>query len=147
MAIHIPQIVQDLNTLMGIIGFFITVVVMLQVRSIRQSFRSRARLPQITKDLSKAGSTLNKELAGWPANKNGGHEQIKVASSLIDDALPFVPRNSRGRIKVINKKLKVASRDFYNLHYDSPDAVWDLYSDIQVVIVSLNQIEKDLKWE
>lgn len=147
METFIPQVVQDINTIMGIVGFFITLVVMFQVGSIRTTFRARARLPQINKDLRKAGSSLNESLAGWPTRKNIGHQQIKVASSLIDDALPFIPRASRRRIKLINKKLIKAARDFSELRYDSPNSVWDLYSDIQVVITSLNQVEKNLNWE
>jgi hypothetical protein len=132
---------------MGIVGFFITLVVMFQVRSIRLTFRARARLPQIGKELQKAGSALSASLDNWPARKNDGHERIKVASSLIEDAIPFVPRANRRKMAQINKKLTVAARDFPDIRYDSPDAVWDLYSDIQVVITRLNQVEKNLNWE
>jgi hypothetical protein len=132
---------------MGIVGFFITLIVMFQVRSIRLTFRARARLPQITKDLRKAGSVLSANLGSWPLRKNDGHAQIKVASSLIDGALPFVPRASRRSMAQINKKLIKAAREFSDTRYDMPDAVWDLYSDIQVIITSLNQVEKNLNWE
>ena len=147
MESYIPQVVQDINTVMGIVGFFITLIVMLQVRSIRQTFRARARLPEMIKELKKAGSALSVSLSGWPHGKNVGHEQIKVASSLIDDALPFVPRASRRRMKQINKKLNKAVREFSDARYDTLDHVWDLYSDIQVIIVSLHQVEKNLHWE
>jgi hypothetical protein len=99
------------------------------------------------KELKKAGSALNISLDGWPRDKNTGHEQIKVASSLIDDALPYVPRAARRRMKQINKKLRRAVREFSDTRYDALDPVSDLYSDIQVIIISLNQVEKNLHWE
>jgi hypothetical protein len=132
---------------MGIVGFFITLAVMIQVRSIRLTFRARARLPQIIKELQKAGSALSTSLGNWPARKNDGHGHIKVGSSLIDSAIPFVPRASRRKIVQINKKLSTAVRQFSDSRYDRQDPVWDLYSDIQVVITSLNQVEKNLNWE
>jgi len=132
---------------MGIVGFFITLIVMYQVREIRATFRARARLPQINKELQKAGSALNTSLNNWPVSKNTGHGQIKVASSLIDDAITFIPRASRKKIVEINGKLSKAVHEFSQARYDTPDAVWDLYSDIQVAITSLNQIEKNLNWE
>ncbi|WP_208279768.1 hypothetical protein [Massilia oculi] len=147
MTSYLPQIIHDINTVAGITGFFITVLVMLQVRSIRQTFLARARLPQINKDLRKAGSELNKHLTNWPNHKTNGHQQIKIAASLIDGALPLIPRSARRESKAIKKKLAQASRDFHSLTYDYPNIVWDLYSDIQVVIVNLDQIEKNLKWE
>ena len=66
----IPQWIQDLNTVLGIAGFLITVIVMFQVASIRRSFKSRAILADLIKELQKTGSNLNVTLEGWPARRN-----------------------------------------------------------------------------
>lgn len=83
MASQIPQWIQDLNTVLGIVGFFITVIVMLQVRAIRKTFCAKARLPKVIADLSKAGSAFAKNLENWPANKNNGGAELK-GSRVVD---------------------------------------------------------------
>lgn len=143
----IPQWIQDLNTLLGVIGFFITVAVMWQVSSIRMSFRARARLPEIIKELEKVGTTLNSSLEGWPLRKNSARSQIKIAASLIQGALPFVSGAVRRKIVIDQKKLVLAAREFDASMYDLPDPAWDLYSDIQSVITSLKQSARNLNWE
>ncbi|HEY0884172.1 MAG TPA: hypothetical protein VGE20_02760 [Ramlibacter sp.] len=147
MTSYLPQWLNDLNTVLGLVGFVITVVVLIQVASIRRSFRARARLPEIIKELQKTGSTLNGNLEAWPARKNDARAQIKVASSLIQSALPFVQGDVRKHIRDAHSKLAIATRSFDDARYDSPDLAWDLYSDIQLIITSLNQSVRTLNWE
>lgn len=147
MGSQIPQWIQDLNTVLGIIGFFITVIVMFQVRLIRSSFRARARLPKLIADLNKAGSALSKDLGNWPASKNDGGAQVKVAASLIASAIPLVPRASRRSLSITHDKLSIAVRDFASPTYDDPSSAWDLYGDILSILAGLNQIEQNLFWE
>ena len=142
-----PQWLQDINTALGLIGFVITVVVMIQVGTIKRSFRSRARLPEIITELEQSGSALNKALDGWPARRNDAQSHIKIAASLIQSTLQFVPNPTKKQGKLIHKKLETAAKTFMEKKYDSAGAVWDLYSDIQSVIVSLNQATRNLNWE
>jgi hypothetical protein len=133
--------------LFGLAGFVITLIVMLQVSSIKHSFKSRARLPEIIEDLEKTGSKLSTQLQDWPLQKNNARLQIKVAASLIQRALPFVSGPARRQITKDQKKLAGAAKEFDNLRYNNPDLVWDLYSDIQSIITSLKQSARDLTWE
>lgn len=142
-----PQWLQDINIALGLIGFVITLVVMIQVGTIKRSFRSRARLPEIITELEKSGSALNKALDGWPARRNDAQSHIKIAASLIQSTLQFVPNPTKKQAKLTHKKLETAAKTFTESKYDSAGAVWDLYSDIQSVIVSLNQATRNLNWE
>ncbi|WP_431258126.1 hypothetical protein ACQ86G_26820 [Roseateles chitinivorans] len=54
----IPQWVQDANTVAGLIGFAITIVVWWQVRSVRLSFQAKARLPGLADAIGAARKTL-----------------------------------------------------------------------------------------
>lgn len=142
-----PQWLQDVNTAFGLVGFAITVVVMCQVWSIKSSFRSRARLPEIISELEKSGSALNKSLNDWPAQKNSAHSQIKVAASLIQSTVEFLPNPIRKKAKIMHEKFEAAAKAFAHKKYDHADSVWDLYSDIQSIIVSLNQAARNMNWE
>ncbi len=129
------------------IGFVITVVVMFQVVGIRRSFRSRALLPEIVKDLQKEGSALNATLEGWPNRKNDARLHIKVAASLLQTALPLLPHDARGSIKNVRKKLTESAKEFNDVKYNTPDEAWDIYSDIQSSIVHLKQSVRSSKWD
>lgn len=129
------------------LGFVITVFVMTQVAGIKRSFRSRARLPEIVKNLQLAGSTLNATLEAWPVRKNDARSPIKVASSLLQTALPLLPREARGSIRSVQKKLSISAKNFNDAKYDVPDEAWDIYSDIQSSITHLKQSVSDLKWD
>lgn len=142
-----PQWAQDLNTALGMAGFVITVFVMTQVAGIKRSFRSRARLPEIVKNLELAGSGLNATLEGWPGRKNDARSPIKVAASLLQAALPLLPSETRSSIKSVQKKLAVSAKNFNDARYDVPDEAWDIYSDIQSSITHLKQSVSDLKWD
>lgn len=142
-----PMWLQDLNTGLGIVGFVITVIVMIQVASIKRSFRSRARLPEVVKELQKAGSALSTNLDGWPARKNDALMQVKVASVLVRNAIPLVAGDTKKQLKAIHKKFLAAADTFDDPKYQSLDAAWDLYSDVQQVITNLSQSIRTLKWD
>jgi hypothetical protein len=142
-----PQWALDLNTALGTLGFFITVFVMIQVAGIKRSFRSRARLPEIVKNLQATGSVLNTTLDGWPSRKNDARSPIKVAASLLQAALPLLPRDTRSSIKSVQKKLAASAKNFNDAKFDVPDEAWDIYSDIQSSITHLKQSVSDLKWD
>ena len=142
-----PQWLQDLNTSLGIVGFGITVYVMFQVGSIRRSFLSRARLPEIIKELRKAGSALNDNLAQWPSRKNDARSQVKIAASLLQSALFLVPRDARSSLETLHRRLAESARDFSDPRFNNPDVAWDVYSDVQSAITQLSQSVRNLKWE
>ncbi len=56
----IPQWVQDINTLVGLIGFAITLVVWWQVRSVQLSFQAKARLPGLADAIGASRKELDK---------------------------------------------------------------------------------------
>lgn len=147
MESNIPQWIQDINTIFGVVGFFITLYVMREVRSIRNSFRSRARLPEIVKDLEGVGSAFNKNLGDWPALKNHARSQIKDAATLVNLSTSLLAKNSPVNLKLIDKKLSLAVVNFDNGKYDDANAAWDLYSDIQSSITMLKQAVQSIKWE
>lgn len=108
----IPQSIQDVNTGLSLLGFAITLYVLFEVKFIKNTFLSRARLPELIRDLSKAGSILNGHLGGWPAQRNEALCQIKVAASLLESASPMVPKVERQELLQTHKKLTGAAQSF-----------------------------------
>lgn len=143
----IPQWIQDANTALSLLGFAITLYVLFEVKFIKNTFLSRARLPELVRDLTKAGSTLNGHLGEWPSQRNEALCQIKVAASLLKSASAMVPKTEKHELIKTHKKLTAAAQSFSSGHNISTDVVWDLYSDIQSSIASMTQIAKNKRWE
>ena len=140
-----PQWFQDINAGLSLLGFFITVWVLYDVKRIRASFVARARLPALTRDLAKTGSALNGHLPQWPSQRNAAFGQIKVAAALLKTSAEIVPKSERKELSRIHRKLvSVSALGSASLN---EDMAWDLYSDIQSCLASLDQIAKNLKWE
>ena len=142
-----PQWLHDIGLIAGLLGFLITVVVMWEVRAIKRSFRSKARLPEVTRDLEKIGSALNGTLENWPSKRHLARGHLKVAASLINATLPLLTNPERKLAKSMRHKLTIAARQFEDQRFDNAAEVWDLYSDIQSTIASLNQVARNMKWE
>lgn len=147
LATIFPQWIQDLNTGLSLIGFFVTIYVLVEVRRIKSAFLARARLPDLIKELSKAGSALNSHLGQWDSQRNEARGQIKIAATLIKSTLTMVPKPERTELERIQKKLVDAAQQFSDQGHSNVEAAWDLYSDIQSCITSLNQVTKNMKWE
>jgi hypothetical protein len=147
LATIFPQWIQDLNTGFSLIGFFVTIYVLVEVRRIKSAFLARARLPDLIKELSKAGSALNSHLGQWDSRRNEARGQIKIAATLIKSTLSMLPKPERTELERIQKKLVDAGQHFSDQRHSNVEAAWDLYSDIQSCITSLNQVTKNMKWE
>lgn len=143
----IPQWIQDIETGLSLLGFGITLYVLFEVKFIKNTFLSRARLPELIKDLQKAGSVLNGQLDQWPAQRNEALCQIKVAASLLKSASTMLPKSEREELLKTHKKLTSAAQSFSSQQPLSTDSIWDLYSDIQSSIASMTQVSKNNRWE
>jgi hypothetical protein len=142
-----PQWAADINTAFSFVGFLITGYVMVEVRFIRQSFRSKARLPEIITELERVGSTLNALLANWSSGRNDALLTIKNAAVLLKTAAALLPRSERAEPMRIHRRLREAARLFHQPQFLGHDSGWDIYSDIQSSITSLNQVRRNLNWE
>ena len=139
--------IQDLNTGLSFLGFVITLFVLFEVKSIKDTFLSRARLPELIRDLGKAGSTINSYLGQWPVQRNEARCQIKVAASLMKSASTMLPKIEKNEVLLTHKKLVDAAQHFSDHRYADVEIVWDLYSDIQSSIASMTQVSKNNRWE
>lgn len=142
-----PKWVENIATIATIIGFFITLYVMWTVRSIRLSYLQRARLPEIHQSLSEAGTQISRILsASSTFDARGAHVQLKVASALIRTLVALTnnpdKRGYKRSERIVRKavgKIEAASGGI--------DETWAAYSEVQMVLASVDQAIKSSKWE
>lgn len=142
-----PQWIQDINTGLSLVGFLITVYVLIEVRSIKKSFLSKARLPELISDLEKSGSIISKNLNNWPEQQHHFVHQVKISISLLNTTVEFTPTAQKVKIKNTVKKLSNSIDNTEKQKNITTEIAWDLYSDIQSSISQLTQILKNNQWE
>lgn len=147
MESYFPQWAQDLNSSLSFIGFLITAYTLYEVKRIKSSFLARARLPDIIKELGKAGSALSTILGTWPNQRNDARSHIKVSATLIKSALPMLTGTNKKELSKIQERLSRAAIGFSNPVFPNTDEAWDIYSDIQSCITTLTQVSKNMKWD
>jgi len=142
----IPSWIQDLNTLAGLIGFAITVGVWWQVRHVRHSFRSRARIPQLADRLKQQRRTLEALLQQSPDSIVGVQQVLSVAGALLNNALPVLPRRCKRSTKDALRTLAQASRVLDDGGLARKKAVAAAFGALCAAVVDLDQVSLDLKW-
>lgn len=148
MSSVIPQWLQDLNTALSLLGFLITLYVLFEVKRIKASFKARARLPDLIRELGRAGSALSASLDQWPSQRHEAFGQVKIAATLLGSTLEIVSATDRKELKRVKAKLSKAGKGYLLRPQSTPaDTMWDLYSDVQSCLTSLTQISKNKKWE
>ncbi len=122
---------------------------MYEVKHIKNTFLSRARLPELIKDLTKAGSTLNSYLGEWwPERRGEALCEIKVAAGLIMSASTMLPKKEKKKALQTYQKLHKTTQNFLQQSEEAAKTItWDLYSDIQSTISTITQVSKNNKWE
>lgn len=141
--------VTDLGTLSSIVGLGITALLLWEARKIRDSFIRRARLPEVIKELTAANKIIAKSLKDWGNEENEGVRQFKIAKELLENLKPKLPDAEKKKASIYTQKLEERKWLFFcsTITTASPDKAWDLYSELSASITSLQQLQKDSKWD
>ncbi|ANH66910.1 hypothetical protein [Mitsuaria sp. 7] len=104
----IPQWIQDLNTLVGLIGFAITIVVWWQVRSVRLSFQAKARLPGLADEICASRKELDKASKAAGTTRQDLHQMFGGIATLLATAGELMPSRSRAPVNEAILAVKAA---------------------------------------
>lgn len=131
-----------IGNVFSIASFILSIVVLWNIRKLRNAYKLRARGPALIKDLSKAASSLSK---------------------LTNDYAEFIPQVSEemGRVGVKLRSLKrklsgppkrsvkrvLSSVDQCEVSIQNEDQVRLVYGEVLKVIEELKDNQKDLDWE
>ena len=106
----IPQWIQDLNTLLGLIGFAITIVVWWQVRNVKTSFQAKARLPFLATAIGASCEELDAAMKKTDVTKPDLHLIFGQVSALLATARVLMPKRSRSPVDEAIDAVKAARR-------------------------------------
>lgn len=140
----LPERLKDFESVLSMVSFVITIFVALSIRSIRKSFRGRARLPQIINDATALGSKISATLGqsldtSQLAAIKGDFGRAQI---LLDNALPLMTGVNK---KQVQSRIRELKRRVGNL--TDPAEAWDLYQLLQLSLENLKQSIQDSHWE
>lgn len=135
---------------LSVLGFGMTLWVLLLTRSIKRTFALRARTPQLRLSLTAAVNSLRPLIKDWPTNRNDALGVLANARALLENLQAKLPRNDRAAVDRIVRELNGRRislfRRIHPAEY-SEDDLWKIFADLQAVVTSLEQREKDVTWE
>lgn len=154
---YLPQWFADLSTLTGVIGFFITIIgfiftyfIFNQTREIKLKFLSKARLPQLSDDLSKSSSEILKHLSQKEIHFELLSSEFSKCAGLIENILLKLDSSNNSSAKSLLGKLKSRKWPIGPYSYiritDEREA-WNIYNELGSFTTSLTQLIKDSHWE
>lgn len=150
----LPNWIVDIGTIGSIIGTVISIVSVIfniviysQTKSIKDQFLSKARLPESTKELTDLASSISSNFNNWEDNKDLIYSELAKTKGLIENLSPKLDKKEQKVAKNILVKLNPSKKftkvSIVNL---SEDQVWEVYCETQQLIVQLNELIKDGKW-
>lgn len=143
-----PVWVVDIATVVTILGFILTLLVWLQVRWIKLSYKNKARLPEIHLELSECASKINGYLNDWNNQERMAIVELTACKGLLDNL--SLKSNSALKKSASKLKLKISgksSRYSFKILKMNNDLAWDIYGELTSLNNLLDQTIKDSKWE
>lgn len=136
--------------LISLIGFAITVWVLLETRSLKKTFLAKARTPEIKQSFEKARKSLQSNLGSgkWPEQRHLVFEDLIKIRSGISNAIQMLPSDKstrllhnklKGKRVILLKRLTITT---FNL-----DETWEVHAELSGVIAYLEQLERNLRWK
>jgi hypothetical protein len=151
-AKHMPSWITDINfiaSICSIVGLAVTIFLYFEARAIRQSFLRRARLPEVNKELTKINSQISSQLKHWLTDKAPALESFSRAKAILENTKPKLPSDQKNKVQGIIKKLSPRKCYIFNgsLSDLTEQLAWDIYTELSGVIMHLDQLSKDSKWD
>lgn len=146
----LPAWFSPLADILSVIGFGITIWVLIVTRSLRRTFALRARTPELRRSLNATAKSLPALLSDWPAKKNETLVVIANAHAVLENLLAKLPRNERASVARLAKTMRGRRTGFFGhlpIAAYTDDDLWNVFADLQGVIAGLEQREKDATWE
>lgn len=134
---------------LSVIAFGITVWVLVETKSIKQSFALRGRSPALRRALAEQAKSLTNQLTNWPQVHKEALSSFATTKALLENLLGKLPAAEKTACAQLIKKLKGRKSSVFGsvamLNYTDKE-IWIIFNELQGLIAGLEQLEKDLLW-
>lgn len=145
----LPVWAVDLGTISSIIGLPISIWVLIEARKIKNSFLRKARLPETISDLEKIITQISKLLKRWEIESREIIHQFMMAKRILENLKTKLPEREKKLVSEFTKTLETRKLLIFRSRIVTAeeDKAWALYSELSCLIMSLQQLQKDSKWD
>lgn len=134
-----------ISKISSVIGLLVTGFLYYEARSIRRSFLTRARLPEIMKELVAAVSTLSKNVKDWKSDKQPTLLVLQEVKALLENISPKVSKPERVKVDAYLLKLSPSNSSVQIERFEA-DQIFKLYNELVGLVSTLKQVNKDSSW-
>lgn len=132
----------DIGSAASILGFLLTIIIFLTLRSIRRFYVFTARMPELLKKLINHAS----KIAEYQKEFSNSQQEIELELAKTEVVLNSLKKKvSRQTKSAVNSMLKTVNT--YNNSSNDSDSLWAVYVEIQKLITEIHELQSDLKWE
>ena len=126
----------------GIISFGLTVWIAFGVRTIQRRYLFTARVPDLTKQISKHASKLVLQHADFEKSRSDVDLTLAQLEAPLKSLQNKVERQSKPSIKSL-----LAAISEFQKQRGSKDQLWKIYVETQKLIAEIDEIAADARWE
>lgn len=153
----LPQWLVDVSTIMGVVGFIITIagfiytyIIYKQTDQIKSRFISKARLPKLNDELSNSARQILKILQQSDRQLELLSVEFSKCAGLIENILRKVngPENTAGKSLLNQLKFrKWPIGPYKHIQVTDLQKAWDLYTELSGFTTKLTQLIEDSHWD
>ena len=149
MESYLPNWLQDIETVLSIFGFIITLILLAEAKKIRASFLRRARIPEMIEELKSTSQIMSKNINNWNKQKRSFIEQALIAKGILENLKEKLVNSEKKKVNLFLSKLKPKKWFIFDMTLSNlkEDEAWAIYAEFSALITSLVQHEKDSKWD
>lgn len=129
--------------IVSIIGFFITVFVMINVRQIKGQYTSRIRVPELRVNLEEHTSKIGDLLNDYSNNKHNISLELTRTEPVLQAIKKRLGWTERSKVKESIKIIKIIQK---TKPISSEDDFRNIYDRLHGINSELEQWENDMKW-
>jgi len=132
----------DLGNSASILGLLLTILIFINLWTIKRFYIFTARVPELLKKLCKHSGAI----AEYHKDFSNSHREIDLELAGIE----IILKSLKGKVirktkSSVNRVIKCVRN--YNRIGQSQKDLWAIYVEIQKLITEIEELQSDLKWE
>ncbi len=131
----------DIADVLEVVGFVLTIYVLITIKKIKNYYVFKARVPDLLKKMSKHASQLSQYHKDFENSKPEILLEIGQAEVILNSLSKKVGKQVNSSIKEVTKQI------LYYKTYQEKSRAWDIYISLQKVHQEIINLQEDRKWE
>jgi len=132
----------DIGSVASILGFLLTILIFLTLRSIRRFYVFTARVPELLKKLINHARKISEYQKEFSNSQQEIELELAEAEVVLNSLKKKVSRQTKSAVNGTLKTVKT-----YNNSSNDSKSLWAVYVEMQKLITEIQELQSDLKWE